>query len=82
LSEKLVEHLKTANETNTLLRNALTSEANLRARTGQEILQRWCSGSMESLQKLTKTMQGQLDTGVHTHPVGPGIVRDARPLRL
>ena len=81
LSKGFVSLLEKANNINTLLRAALTAEHGLREQTGQQILENYCHGSMQSLSMLLGTMQAQLN-GQHTQLVGAGIVASAVPIRL
>ena len=81
LSKSFVSLLEKANNINELLCNALSAEAGLREKTGQQILENFCHGSMQSLSMLLETMQAQLN-GQHTQLVGAGIVASAVPIRL
>lgn len=81
LSKQFVSLLQKANDVNTQLRSALTAEAALRQKTGKHILENYCHGSMQSLSMLLQTMEAQM-SGVHTSPVGTGIVANASPIQL
>lgn len=81
LSKKLVDLLTKANDVNIELRNALSAEAGLKNKTGVEVLQNYCDGSMQSLQMLLETCQAQMD-GIHTFAAGAGIVSAGSPIRL
>lgn len=83
LSKNFIETLQAAVNVNEMLLAALSSEQAVRAKTGEDILSQcqWCHGSQESLEKLLSLMQYQMQ-GVHTQPVGPGIVSSGQPIRL
>lgn len=81
LSDDFVEALKVAVELNTELRSALTAEAGLAAKTGQQFLTEYCDGSQDSLRMLLEKSEAEL-AGRHTAMVGAGIVPSGQPIRL
>ncbi|MFB0556079.1 MAG: hypothetical protein ACETWQ_22480 [Phycisphaerae bacterium] len=81
LSKGFITILKKANDINTQLRTALTAESRIREKTGKQILQNYCHGSMQSLQMLLQLMRLQM-TGQRTIPTGPGMVANGTPICL
>jgi len=81
LSKNFIALLKKANDVNEHLLAALTAEAGLAQKTGQQVLGDYCQGSRGSLSMLLETMQAQL-AGQHTNIVGPGLVPSGVPIRL
>jgi len=81
LSEDFVNTLTRAVELNTQILPALQAEASLRAKTGATVLESYCQGSQESLEKLLALMQYQME-GQHTTEGGPGIVGSNVQIRL
>lgn len=81
LSRSFVSLLEKANNVNVDLRNALTAEAAIQMKTGQDILTEFAHGSAQSLLMLLEKSQAEL-SGIHTAPTGPGIVLSASPIQL
>lgn len=81
LSKNFVALLERAFGVNQNLIAALSVENGIAQKTGQQILDNFCRGSQDYLRVLLETMQRQI-SGIHTQPVGPGIVRAATELRI
>jgi len=81
LSAKFIEALENANMINEQLRDALLTESGIRQKTGKQILEAYCHGSMQSLSMLLEKSQREM-SGIHTVPVGPGIVASGTPIQL
>lgn len=69
LSKNFINLISQANEVNINLRNALSAEAGIRNKTGQDLLAVYTDGSCDSLRMLLETCQVQMD-GLHTTPLG------------
>jgi predicted RNase H-like nuclease (RuvC/YqgF family) len=73
LSKKFIATLERANEVNDQLIAAITAETGLRQKTGKHLLDGYCHGSRQSLCALLEKSQREMD-GIHTSPVGAGII--------
>lgn len=81
LSKNFVSMLSRAAEVNNHLQLALSAEAALAQKTGQQVLGEYCHGSQDYLRVLLETMQLQT-SGVHTQPCGAGIISSGVELRI
>lgn len=81
-SKNFVALLEKALDVNSQLQAVLSAYHSLQAKTGQEILsENHCHGSADYLRVLKETMQAQMN-GIHTSPVGAGIIGSGVEVRI